>query len=112
MGPGAPDRDSSALAVNVLDVEYQRSAAQTNETGGQFLQTAADMAVQARNASSQAQALVVALMVLRGSDSGGGGEEGKGWASVDLCAPPDWPALGRTRGDCRPGSSHFFHKKA
>eukprot|EP00667_Euglena_gracilis_P002741 EG_transcript_2744 len=55
--------DSSALAVNVLDVEYQRSAAQTNETGGQFLQTAADMAVQARNASSQAQALVVALMV-------------------------------------------------
>eukprot|EP00667_Euglena_gracilis_P030047 EG_transcript_40838 len=51
--------DSSALAVNILDVEYQRSAAQTNETGGQFLQTAADMAVQARNASSQAQALVV-----------------------------------------------------
>eukprot|EP00667_Euglena_gracilis_P036173 EG_transcript_70485 len=41
--------DSSALAVNILDVEYQRSAAQTNETGGQFLQTAADMAVQARN---------------------------------------------------------------
>eukprot|EP00667_Euglena_gracilis_P001134 EG_transcript_1134 len=55
--------DSGTLVSGILDTEYQRSMAQLNETGQQFLQTTLDLMAQAKNTTAQSQGMVATLVV-------------------------------------------------
>eukprot|EP00667_Euglena_gracilis_P000794 EG_transcript_794 len=55
--------DSGSLVSSILDTEYQRSVAQLNATGQEFLQTTLQLMSQAKNTTTQSQGMVAALVV-------------------------------------------------
>eukprot|EP00667_Euglena_gracilis_P029537 EG_transcript_39288 len=63
--------DSSNLTSSILEADYQRSVTQTNTTQLEFLHTTIDLMARARNATAQAQSLVVTLLGLFGTFIGG-----------------------------------------
>eukprot|EP00667_Euglena_gracilis_P001806 EG_transcript_1808 len=59
--------DSSALVSDLLSTQYNRSMVQMNETEQELLQTTLQLMNQTRNATTQSQTLVAALVVSFGS---------------------------------------------
>lgn len=57
--------DSSALVSDLLSTQYNRSMVQMNETEQELLQTTLQLMNQTRNATTQSQTLVAALVVPR-----------------------------------------------
>eukprot|EP00667_Euglena_gracilis_P001511 EG_transcript_1513 len=62
--------DSGTLVAGILDTEYQRSMAQLNETGQEFLQTTMDLMARTRNTTAQTQGMLSTLVVSFGSFMG------------------------------------------
>lgn len=59
------EADSSALVSDLLSTQYNRSMVQMNETEQELLQTTLQLMNQTRNATTQSQTLVAALVVPR-----------------------------------------------